>query len=61
VLRFCVAASLEDQLVANGNKQHRTQVNIYSMDCRTGGEAGGFSGLDGRRGQNAEGRKNDWS
>jgi hypothetical protein len=36
----------EDQLTPNGSKYHRTEANIYSIKCKTGGEAGGCSGLD---------------
>jgi hypothetical protein len=47
----------------NGSKCHRPEANIYSIECRTGGEAGGCSGLKRRRSQKAEGvieRKSDW-
>jgi hypothetical protein len=41
----------EDQLFPNENKYHRTEANIHSIESRTGKEAGGFGGLEGRRSQ----------
>jgi hypothetical protein len=48
-------AGREDQLMPNGSKHRRTEANIYLIECRTGGEAGGCSGLEGQRTHMAEG------
>jgi hypothetical protein len=53
----------EDQLMPNGSKYHRTEANMYSIECRNGGEAGGCSGFEGQRSHKAEraiGRKSGW-
>jgi hypothetical protein len=42
-------------MMGNESKDHRTDANIYSIECRTGGEAGGCSGVSGMRSQKAEG------
>jgi hypothetical protein len=39
----------------NGSKYHRRDANIYSIECRTGDEAGGCSGLERRGSHKAEG------
>jgi hypothetical protein len=45
-------------------ESEETEANIYSIKCRTAGEAGGCSGLEGRRSHKAEGaigRKSGWA
>jgi hypothetical protein len=49
----------EDQLMPNGSKSHRTEANIYSIECSRGGKVVGGSGLEGRRSQKAESRRGD--
>jgi hypothetical protein len=39
----------------NGSKYHHTEGNIHLIEWRPGGEAGGSSGLEGRRSHKAEG------
>jgi hypothetical protein len=40
----------EDATMRNESKDHRKNANTYSIDCRTGEESGGCSGLErGRR------------
>jgi hypothetical protein len=54
----------EDPSMPNGNKYRRTEANIYFIECRSGGEAGGRSGVSRRRSQKAEaaiGKKIGWS
>jgi hypothetical protein len=54
----------EDPLMSNGSKHHRTEANARSAEGRTRGEAGGYSGVLGRKSQKAEGairRKSGWS
>jgi hypothetical protein len=45
---------MDDQLIPNWNKCHRTERNTYSVECSTGGEAGDCRALDGRRSGKAE-------
>jgi hypothetical protein len=41
----------EDPFMSNGSKYHRTEANICSVEGRTRGEVGGYSGVSGRRSQ----------
>jgi hypothetical protein len=40
--------------MGNESRYHRTKANIYSIECRSGGESSGCSGVSGRRSQKAE-------
>jgi hypothetical protein len=54
----------ENQLMPNVSKSQRTEANIYSIECRSGGEADGCSCLEVLRSNKAERlieRKNGWS
>jgi hypothetical protein len=54
---------MEDQLMQNGSKYHRTEASMYSIECKSGGEAGGRSRLERRRSEKAEGaigKKSAW-
>jgi hypothetical protein len=46
----------EDQLMPNGSEYRRTEANTYSIECRTGGKAGGHSCLGGREAIRQKGR-----
>jgi hypothetical protein len=53
----------EDELIGSETKYHRTEADIYSIKCRIGGEAGGYSGVSGGRRHAAEAairKKNGW-
>jgi hypothetical protein len=39
----------EDAMMRNESKDHRKDANMYSIDCRTGEESSGCSGLERRR------------
>jgi hypothetical protein len=41
-------------MMGSENKYHRTEANVYSIECRIGGEAHGYSGLEGRRSEKAQ-------
>jgi hypothetical protein len=45
----------EGELIVNESKDHRASANIYSIECQTGGEASGCSGVSRRRSQKVEG------
>jgi hypothetical protein len=45
----------EDEMMGNESKYHRSHANIYSIECRTGDESGGRSGLDRGRSHRGEG------
>jgi hypothetical protein len=53
-------AGREDQLIPNGSRYHRTEANIYSIECRTGNRwlwwFGGAEKAYGRMGDWKEGR-----
>jgi hypothetical protein len=54
----------EDEMMENESKYHRWDGNIYSIECETGDESLGCSGLKGRRSHKPEGlirRKSSWS
>jgi hypothetical protein len=45
----------EVEMMRNEGKDHRMDANMYSIDCRTGDESGGSSGLERGRSHKAEG------
>jgi hypothetical protein len=50
--------------MANESTYHRIEANIYPIECRSRGKAGGDSSLEGLRNQEAEraiGKKKGWS
>jgi hypothetical protein len=42
-------------MMENEGKYHRMDANMYSIDCKTGDESGGCSGLERGRSHKAEG------
>jgi hypothetical protein len=36
----------KDELMGNRSKYHQTEADIYSIECRAGGGAGGPGGLE---------------
>jgi hypothetical protein len=54
----------EKQLMPDGSKYQQREANVYSIECRTAGDAGSCRGLEVRRSHNAEGLiwgKSGWS
>jgi hypothetical protein len=54
----------EDPFMPSASKYHGTKANLYSIECRTGGEASGCSLVSGPRSEKAEmaiRRKKAWS
>jgi hypothetical protein len=44
----------EEDMMGNESKDHRKDANMYSIDCRTRDESGGFSDLERGRSRKAE-------
>jgi hypothetical protein len=50
---------MEDAMMLNESSDHRRYASMYSIERRTGGESGAYSGSESGRSDKAEGRTVD--